>query len=78
MRSFKRESFHPQGQFRYYWMPRTQSLADYFTKHFPGVHDKAMRPQFLTPKKHIEDLRRKKLLAKERVELAQAMTELLC
>ena len=65
-----------QGQFRYYWMPGTQKLADYFTKHFPGVHHKAMRPQFLTPKSHLEDLRRKKLVAKQRAELAQAMMEI--
>ena len=24
-----------QGQFRYYWRPGTQNLADYFTKHHP-------------------------------------------
>ena len=65
-----------QGQFRYYWMPGTQNLADYFTKHFPGAHHKAMRPQFLTPKKHLESLRRRKLVARQRVELAQALTEL--
>ena len=65
-----------QGQFRYYWMPGAQNLADYFTKHFPGAHHKAMRPQFLTPKNHLEDLRRRKLVAKQRVELAQALMEI--
>ena len=65
-----------QGQFRYYWMPGTQNLADYFTKHFPGTHHKAMRPQLSTPKNHLENLRRRKLVARQRVELAQALTEL--
>ncbi len=40
-----------QGQFRYYWRPGTQNLADYFTKHHPASHHKANRPNFLTPRK---------------------------
>ena len=27
-----------QGQFRHYWRPGTQNLADYFTKHHPATH----------------------------------------
>ncbi len=37
-----------QGQFRYYWRPGTQNLADYFTKHHPASHHKASRPMYLT------------------------------
>jgi hypothetical protein len=37
-----------QGQFRYYWRPGTQNLADYFTKHHPASHHKASRPTYLT------------------------------
>jgi hypothetical protein len=40
-----------QRQFRYYWRPGTQNLADYFTKHHPASHHKANRPTFLTPHK---------------------------
>ncbi len=40
-----------QGQFRYYWRPGTQNLADHFTKHHPASHHKASRPTFLTPHK---------------------------
>ena len=66
-----------QGQFRYYCMSGAQHLADYyFTKHFPGAHHRAMRPQFLTPKNHLEDLRRRKSAAKQRVDLAQALMEI--
>ena len=65
-----------RGQLRYCWMPGAQKLGDYFTKHFPGAHHKAMRPQFLTHKKHLEDLRRRKLMAKQRAELAQALMEI--
>jgi hypothetical protein len=40
-----------QRQFRYYWRPGTQNLADYFTKHHPASHHKkANRPTFLTPR----------------------------
>jgi hypothetical protein len=37
-----------QGQFRYYWRPGTQNLADYFTKHHPASHHRASRPTYLT------------------------------
>ena len=37
-----------QGQFRYYWRPGTQNLADYFTKHHPTSHHTAVRPTILT------------------------------
>jgi hypothetical protein len=37
-----------QGQFRYYWRPGTQNLADYFTKHHPASHHTAVRPTILT------------------------------
>jgi hypothetical protein len=37
-----------QGQFRYYWRPGTQNLADYFTKHHPATHHKSVRPIILT------------------------------
>ncbi len=31
-----------QGQFRYYWRPGTQNLADYFTKHHPATYHKSV------------------------------------
>ena len=37
-----------QGQFRYYWRPGTQNLADYFTKHHPASHHIASRLTYLT------------------------------
>jgi hypothetical protein len=37
-----------QGQYRYYWRPGTQNLADYFIKHHPASHHKANSPTFLT------------------------------
>ena len=37
-----------QDQFRYYWRPGMQNLADYFTKHHPATHHKSVRPTILT------------------------------
>jgi len=37
-----------QGQFRFYWRPGTQNLADYLTKHHPATHHKSVRPTILT------------------------------
>ena len=37
-----------QGQYRFYWRPGTQNLADYFTKHHPASHHKSFRSQILT------------------------------
>ncbi len=37
-----------QDQYRYYWKPRMQNLADYWTKHHPAKHHKFFCPQNLT------------------------------
>jgi hypothetical protein len=37
-----------QGQYRFYWRPGTQNLADYWTKHHPASHHTSFRPQILT------------------------------
>jgi hypothetical protein len=36
-----------QGQFRYYWRPGTQNLADYWMKHHPARHHTAFHQQIL-------------------------------
>ena len=56
-------------------MPGTQNLAGYFTKHFPCPHHQTMRTQFLTPQKHVGELRRKSWIVKKQVALAQAISE---
>jgi hypothetical protein len=38
-----------QEQFRYYWRPGTQNLADYFTKHHLATHHKSVCPTIPTP-----------------------------
>ena len=46
-----------QGQFRFYWRPGKDNLADYWTKHHCGAHHKWMRNVFLTPAKLLEALK---------------------
>ena len=38
-----------QDQFDIYWAPGKVNLADYFTKHHPPAHHKALRPVYLAP-----------------------------
>ena len=47
-----------QNQFRIYWRQGKGNLGDYYSKHHPPAHHKDMRPQFLTPVRHLDDLRR--------------------
>ena len=65
-----------QKQFRYYWRPGTTNLGDYHTKHHPGSHHKNVRPEFVTPRRVLEDLKRRQQLAKLAVKTAQGLNEL--
>ena len=47
-----------QKQFRFYWRPGTKNYGDYWTKHHPAAHHRAMRPELLTPSPVLEELRR--------------------
>ena len=46
-----------QKQFKYYWGPGKQILADYFTKHHCAAHHREMRPKFLTPSSEVNAFR---------------------
>ena len=46
-----------QGQFRYYWRPGTENLANYWTKHHCAAPHVEKRPTILTPKFLLEALR---------------------
>jgi hypothetical protein len=37
-----------QAQYRFYWRPGTQNLANYWTKHHPKKHHKSFQPLILT------------------------------
>ena len=63
-----------QDQFRYYWRPGSQNWADYWTKNFPASRHINMRPEFLTPAWHLEDLKRRQMKAVRAVELAQVIS----
>ena len=64
-----------QGQFRYYWRPGSQNWADYWTKHFPASHHINMRPEFLTPARHLEDLNRRIMNAVHVFQLANVIAD---
>jgi hypothetical protein len=45
-----------QNQFRFYWRPEGQNLADYWKKHHLATHHQNMRAEFLTKVKEIQQL----------------------
>ena len=45
-----------QKQFRFYWRPGKQNLADYWTKHHPVSHHQNMRAEFLTKLEDLKEL----------------------
>jgi hypothetical protein len=47
-----------QGQFKIYWRPGKNNLADYFTKHHPPLHHVNVRSEFLSKIKDLADARR--------------------
>lgn len=46
-------------QFRIYWRPGKQNMADYWTKHHPASHHKNLRPEILTPVEALVEFRNK-------------------
>ena len=48
-----------QEQFRHFWRPGTKNDADYVTKHHAAIHHRAVRPKYLTPKSHLDMLRKR-------------------
>ncbi len=53
MRHYWLKCREAQEQFRFFWRPGGQNLADYWTKHHPAAHHQNIRMEFLTK---IEDL----------------------
>ena len=52
-------------QFRFYWRSGKLNLADYFTKHHPASHHRAVRSEYLTPQRVLEELRAKAARGRE-------------
>ena len=65
-----------QGQFRFFWRPGSFNLGDYFTKHHPGSHHVDMRKEFITPRRHLVELRRRRDKARLAAEYAQAFCDM--
>ena len=64
-----------QKQFRIYWRRGPSNRGDYWTKHFAGPHHRSMRPEILTPRCQLDDLRRRQQRAQKVCEIAQAIVE---
>ena len=62
-----------QKQFRFFWRPGSKNLGDYFTNHHPGAHHVDMRKEFLTPVRHLEELRRRGETARAGMKLKRAI-----
>ncbi|KAL7551824.1 hypothetical protein ACHAWF_015016 [Thalassiosira exigua] len=63
-----------QNMFRFFWRPGPYNKGDYFTKHYPSSHHVDVRKEFITPQRHLADLRRRREKARLGLELAQAIT----
>jgi hypothetical protein len=61
-----------QEQFRFYWRPGGQNLADYWTKHHPASHHQNMRAEFLMK---LDDLKELRAEAKERAHHVDIVDE---
>ena len=48
-----------QEQFCHFWRPGPSNDADYVTKHHAPIHHRAVRPKYLTPRKHLDLLRKR-------------------
>ena len=48
-----------QEQFRHFWRPGPSNDADYVTKHHAPIHHRAVRPKYLTPRSHLDLLRKR-------------------
>ena len=48
-----------QEQFRHFWRPGPSNDADYVTKHNAPIHHRVVRPKYLTPKSHLNLLRKR-------------------
>jgi len=48
-----------QKQFRHFWRPGPSNNADYVTKHHAPIHHRVVRAKYLTPKGHLDLLRKR-------------------
>ena len=64
-----------QDQFRYYWRPGSQNWDYYWTKHFPASHHINLCPEFLTPTRNLENLKRQQMKAVRVVKISQEIAD---
>ena len=59
-----------QEQFRFFWRPGEQNLADYWTKHHPASHHQNVRSEFLTKVQELKELRQGSIIESAHMSLA--------
>ena len=64
-----------QKQFRIFWRHGPNNRGDHWTKHFAAPRHRSIRPEMLTPKCQLDDLRRRQQRAQKVCEIAQALVE---
>ena len=48
-----------EQSFRHFWRPGPSNDADHVTKHHAPIHHRAVRPKYLTPRSHLDLLRKR-------------------
>ena len=59
-----------QGQFRHFWRAGPTNKGDYVTKHHAPIHHRVTRPDFLTPRSVLDQLRAKQTIITKRIQSA--------
>jgi hypothetical protein len=59
MRFYWLKDRESQKQFKIFWRSGKLNKGDYYTKHFPAIHHKTLRPSIITPWSVVEALRKR-------------------
>jgi hypothetical protein len=63
-------------QFRFFWRAGKLNLADYWTKHHPAMHHKQVRPEFLTEKSVLDELKQRLESGESDKEVVNSLIEM--
>ena len=63
-------------QFRFFWRAGKLNLADYWTKHHPALHHKQVRPEFLTEKRVLDELKQRLESGESDKEVVNSLIEM--
>ena len=63
-------------QFRFFWRAGKLNLADYWTKHHLAMHHKQVRPEFLTEKRVLDELKQRLESGESDKEVVNSLIEM--